>query len=32
MTFFLYSNLFNKILFDLFIYYKTNGENRQFII
>ena len=32
MTFFLYSNLFNKILFDVFKYCKINGENWKFII
>ena len=32
MTFVLDSNLFNKILFDVFKYCKINGENRQFVI
>ena len=32
MTFVLDSNLFNKILFDVFKYCKITGENRQFIV
>ena len=32
MTFVLDSNLFNKILFDVFKYCKINNENKQFII
>ena len=32
MTFVLDSNLFNKILFDVFKYCKINGENRNFVV
>jgi hypothetical protein len=32
MTFVLDSNLFNKILFDIFKYCKINGANREFVI
>ena len=32
MTFVLDSNLFNKILFDVFKYCKINGANREFVI